>query len=395
MPGSTPNPIPSAAELLATAQHRTGLADTGEPRFLVALDELVRSINSESTVTPDGAVAATERWLRVIVNRLRLEAAFASTPAILEEPLRPPLVICGLPRVGSTKLHRLLAESGDFQALLFWQGYNPAPVPDAEPGAPDPRIAAAAQFLEWRSRLNPAADAAHHMAALEPEEDTYLLEYTLHTYWPTSYFNVPSYLRWLARQDRDGAFLYVRKLLQYLQRQFHRDRPRPWLLKSPPNLGLERELARHLPGARFVVLHRDPVEVIPSTVAIVREVRRLYCGAPGNLELVGDWAMEEYPAAMARHMAWRRTATPGTVLDIAYRDVLEDEAGVIERVYRHCGLPLGEAARQRMERFSTENGQHKFGEHRYSLGESGLTAQRVREAFATYLEEFGPYLQDA
>jgi hypothetical protein len=143
------------------------------------------------------------------------------------------------------------------------------------------------------------------MAALEPEEDTYLLEYTLHTYWPTSYFNVPGFLAWLAAQDRDAAFRYVRELLQYLQWQFHRDAPRPWLLKSPPNLGFETELARNLPGARFVVLHRDPVEVIPSTVAIVREVRRLYCGAPGDLRTIGDWALDEYASSMHRHMESR------------------------------------------------------------------------------------------
>ena len=275
--------IPSPDELVDIARRRTGLDELGDPRFLIALDELVRSINDEATVTTDGAPAATERFLRLLVNRLRFEADVARVPAILDEPLRPPLIICGLPRVGSTKLHRLLAEGGDFQSLLFWQGFNPAPVPGAPGGDNDPRIAEAVRFLEWRSRLNPAADAAHHMAALEPEEDTYLLEYTLHTYWPTSYFNVPGFLAWLALQDRDAAFRYVRQLLQYLQWQFHRDEPRPWLLKSPPNLGFEPELAGNLPGARFVVLHRDPVEVIPSTVAIVREVRRLYCGAPGDL----------------------------------------------------------------------------------------------------------------
>ena len=186
--------IPSADELVDIARRRTGLDELGDPRFRVALGELVRSINDEATVTVEGAPAATERLLRLLVNRLRFEADVARVPAIRDEPLRPPLIICGLPRVGSTKLHRLLAEGGDFQSLLFWQGFNPAPVPGSPGGDDDPRIAEAVRFLEWRSRLNPAADAAHHMAALEPEEDTYLLEYTLHTYWPTSYFNVPGFL---------------------------------------------------------------------------------------------------------------------------------------------------------------------------------------------------------
>jgi len=265
-------------------------------------------------------------------------------------------------------------------------------VPGAPDGDDDPRIAEAVRFLEWRSRLNPAADAAHHMAALEPEEDTYLLEYTLHTYWPTSYFNVPGFLAWLAAQDRDAAFRYVRELLQYLQWQFHHDAPRPWLLKSPPNLGFETELARNLPGARFVVLHRDPVEVIPSTVAIVREVRRLYCGAPGDIRAIGDWALDEYASSMQRHMESRSKLTADAFLDVAYRDVVADEASVIARVYAHCGLPLRDAALARMLRWSAANEQHLHGQHAYSLSESALTRERIEHRFAAYLARFGAFL---
>jgi hypothetical protein len=385
--------IPSPDELLEIARQRTGLGELGNPSFEAALTELVSSINNEATLTEDGAPAATERLLRVLVNRLRFEADKREHPGVLEEPLLPPLIICGLPRVGSTKLHRLLAEGGDFQSLLFWHGFNPAPVPGAPAGDADPRIAEAVRFLEWRSRLNPATDAAHHMAAHEPEEDTYLLEYTLHTYWPTSYFNVPSFLAWLRRQDRDAAFRYVRELLQYVQWQFNRDAPRPWLLKSPPNLGFEIELARNLPGARFVVLHRDPVDVIPSTVAIVREVRRLYCGSPGDLRAIGDWALEEYPSAMRRHIESRGPVPADAFLDIAYRDVVTDEAGVIERIYAHCGRSLTGAALGRMLDWSATNRQHKYGEHVYSLDESGLTKARVDRAFADYLDRFGGYLE--
>jgi hypothetical protein len=387
--------IPDAAELLETARRRTGLEDAGDPAFLRALDQLVRSINAESSVTREGARAATERWLRLLVNRLRFEADVVRTPGILEERLLPPLVICGLPRVGSTKLHRLLAEGGGFQALLFWQGFNPAPFPSAHTGEPDPRIADAVRFLEWRSRLNPAADAAHHMAALEPEEDTYLLEYTLHTYWPTSYFNVPGFLAWLAAQDRDAAFAYVGRLLRYLQWQFHRSNPRPWLLKSPPNLGFEAEMARNLPGARFVMLHRDPVDVIPSVVAIVREVRRLYCTGPGDLTTIGDWALAEYSSAMQRHLSWRRTAPSGSILDLAYTDVVADETSVIERVYAHCGMALSDYSLARMERWSADNAQHKHGEHVYSLAEGGLTRPRIEAAFAGYLSDFGAYVDQS
>ena len=380
----------AVSTLLELARDRTRLDDLGEPEFLPALEQLVQSINREATLTEGGHRAAQERFVRLLTNRLRFQADQKRHPEILEQRLLPPVVICGLPRVGSTKLHRLLAETQDFQALIFWQGFNPAPFGDTAPGDADPRIAEAVRFLEWRAGANPATNAAHYMAALDPEEDTYLLEFTLHTYWPISYFEVPGFLAWLAGQDRDHAFRYLRKLLQYLQWQFHANGPKPWVLKSPPNLGYEEHQARHLPGARFVVLHRDPVEVLPSTAAIVREVRRLYCGAPADVRRVGAWAIEEYGGAMERHLAWRKTVSPDTVLDVPYADVRDDDIGVMRRVYDFCGLAWSSEAEKRARSWSEQNRQHQHGVHRYSLEEAGLTAQQIERRFADYLERFGP-----
>ena len=309
--------IPDAARLLDAARGRTGLEDAGDPAFLTALQTLVRSINAESAVTPDGAQAAAERFLRLLVNRLRFEADIAANPG---HPRGTASAAAGHLWSAAHRLDEVAPAPRRgrraFQSLLFWQGFNPAPVPGVPTDQPDPRIAEAVRFLEWRSRLNPAADAAHHMAALEPEEDTYLLEYTLHTYWPTTYFNVPGFLgpgsrgRTATTPSRTSA-----QLLQVPAVAVPSSEPEPWLLKSPPNLGFEPELARHLPGARFVVLHRDPVDVIPSVVAIVRELRRLYCTGPGDLRTIGDWALTSMPAPWTGTWAWRQTTPADSVLD--------------------------------------------------------------------------------
>jgi hypothetical protein len=387
------NSLPTASQLVDSARQQTGLSDLGDARFLAALEQLIVSINSESPLPAEGTVAAAERLTRLINNRLRFQADLAEHPEILAQPLLPPLIICGLPRVGSTKLHQLLAKGGDFQSLLFWQGFNPARRGSTGSDTDQARIADAMRFLDWRSRRNPASNAAHYLAATEPEEDTYLLEYTLHTYWPVSYFEVSGFLRWLASQDRDHAFAYVRQLLQYLQWQFHRAPLRPWVLKSPPNLGFEAEMSRHLPGARFVVLHRDPTEVIPSTVAIVRELRRLYGESAGDLRKVGAWAIAEYSGAMARHLAWRATVAADSILDIAYAQVRDDHEQVVRRVYAHCRIPLGSAALGRMSSWAGDNEQHKHGVHQYTLAESGLSSDIINARFADYIRYFGQYFE--
>ncbi len=41
---------------------------------------------------------------------------------------------------------------------------------------------------------------------------------------------------------------------------------------------------------------------------------------------------------MERHLAWRKTVSPDTVLDVPYADVRDDDIGVMRRVYDFCGL---------------------------------------------------------
>jgi hypothetical protein len=391
--------IPSANVLLQSARALTGLHDCGDARFLTALDQLLRSINAEAALPESGQNAVTERYTRLLVNRLRFQADLLRHPEILGEKLAPPLIILGLPRVGSTKLHQLMAKTGDFQALLFWQGFNPARYVEMPATATDrrqdaARIAEAVRFLEWRSRRNPATDAAHYLAATEPEEDTYLLEFTLHTYWPFSYYEVPSFLKWLALQDRTHAFQYVKTLLQYVQWQFPSAQAQPWVLKSPPNLGFETEMAQQFPGARFVMLHRDPIQVIPSLVAIVREIRRLYGEGAGDLKKVGVWALEEYATSMIRHLRWRDTVPAAAVLDIAYTDIRDDYVSVARRVYDFCGFELSTPALERMSTWAGDNEQHKHGIHQYTIEESGLSTDLIIERFSEYLSGFDTLIRE-
>lgn len=384
-------PIPSAEQLLNNARRIAGIARDVDPRFTAALAQLVDSINREAALTDAGREATILRWERVCSNRLRADADMTANPDILAQTLAPPLIIDGLPRVGSTKLHQLLAKSGDFQSLLFWQGFNPARQVHDPHKDFDARLAEAVQFLEWRARQNPRANAAHYMAAQEPEEDTYLLEFTLHTYWPITYFEVPSFLAWLRQQDRDHAYEYLARLLRYLQWQFHRGSVRPWVLKSPPNLGHEASMARHLPGARFVMLHRDPVESLPSLVAILRELRRLYGPGASDLTVAGAWAMDEYPRAMQRYLDWRKGQPAGTVLDLGYREVRDHYESAVAKVYAFRGLTLTDRARAAMATWVGDNEQHKHGLHQYSLDEAGLSATAIHRAFAEYIELYGDY----
>jgi hypothetical protein len=110
---------------------------------------------------------------------------------------------------------------------------------------------------------------------------------------------------------------------------------------------------------------------------------------------VAAWALEEFAGAMDRHLVWRESVSPETVLDVSYTDVRDDGIGVLRRVYEFCGLTWSSDGEARARSWSEQNRQHRHGVHRYSLEESGLTAALIERRFAGYLERFGSHCRTA
>ena len=137
-----------AEDLLAAACAATGLDHFGAPDPRVSLQELVRSLNDEAQLTAAGVAGKRASLIRVLANRLLLQHAFDSNAALAHETIRAPIVILGLPRSGTTKLHRMIAADPIMQKLPLWRLLYPvrALVPAAT--AEDPRIAAAKQFVD-------------------------------------------------------------------------------------------------------------------------------------------------------------------------------------------------------------------------------------------------------
>src|SRR3546814_1674605 len=108
--------------------------------------------------------------VRILVNRLRFEEILKRHSAILDEKIVTPLFIIGPGRVGSTKLHRLLANATNVQSTPLWQVMNPIPFPNTDPAGPDPRIAATQAFCAALRAKQPPLYAALAPDALQPDE---------------------------------------------------------------------------------------------------------------------------------------------------------------------------------------------------------------------------------
>ena len=130
-----------ANALLAEASRRCdGLDDFGDPSFRAGLDCLLASLNDEAQLSEQGRALFAERIVDSLCNRLRLEDYCKRHPEIEQESIADPVVIVGLPRTGTTMLHRILACDPRFYTAKFWEVRFPSPLAEPAAGAEDPRI---------------------------------------------------------------------------------------------------------------------------------------------------------------------------------------------------------------------------------------------------------------
>ncbi|WP_146680479.1 sulfotransferase family protein, partial [Neisseria meningitidis] len=106
------------------------------------------------------------------------------------------------------------------------------------------------------------------MGAEEVEECWRLLQQTmLSTAFETVAY-VPSYTRWLAKQDWTETYARHKKNLQLIG--LH-DQDRRWVLKSPSHVFAIDEIMSVYPDALFVRTFRDPLTSMASTFSLAEQ----------------------------------------------------------------------------------------------------------------------------
>jgi Sulfotransferase family len=382
----------SAEQLLDDARREAGLDDYGEMRFAEGLGVFVKSVNDEAGLKPDRERALRTEIVRVLVNRLRMQDDISRHPEIGDEVVLPPVFITSLPRTGSTKLHRMLAATGDFNALRLWQSYNFAPFPGSNGAGPDPRIEAAERHLQRMYQRAPGFHRYHQMYADEVEEEVWLLDANFNSlYMWAGFLNVPTYVDWVLGTDGLAAFRDLKAQLRYLQWQHYRGMNRRWVFKTPSWFGFEAAYAAVFEGTDFLVAHRHPTAVYPSLCALFCGVRSLYNDGDVS-QLAGPAMLHNCGEALKMHLAWRAQCPADKALDIAFEEIVRDEVALTERIYAFLGLEFRDTAKANLLAWLQMDASRGHERVTATLGDFGLTAESVNERMAGYIDRYAAYV---
>ncbi len=378
----------SVDELRTLALADGAMEDFGHPSHSEALDRLVYSLNTEARLNPVGREMFKARILNSLKNRLRMEAWIGRHPDILDEQLEPPVVIVGLPRTGTTMLHRVLASDSRFLAPLWYEVRNPSPYLDWQPGAEDQRLVEARAEVDALLATNPELAAIHPMDPEGADEEILLLEHSFYSYVPNAFANTPSYGDWVASHDNRPAYKYLKRQLQFLQWQKKQrgEQGQRWLLKSPHHLHFMGVLLETFPDATVVATHRDPVVTIPSIASFNYNLWLTTSDKPDKHLIARQWS--EMFARGVAHTLDIRAGQEARFFDVQFSESVEDPFGVIERLYDFVGLDLTPQARAAMQEHRDQNKREDRAAHQYTLQEYGLSEDRIRRDFTAYCERF-------
>jgi hypothetical protein len=357
--------------------------------MIPALTELTTALTGEAQLTPLGQLLldqllvekARNHWL--IARELQKVAgsAFAGLP--------PLLVITGLPRTGSTMLHRLLAQVPGVRTLQHWELTCPAPAPRPQTYRDDPRRGQdrrrqwLGQWL-WDPSARARLAAIHSYNEQAPEECVHLLMNTLTTAHFGIFGRIEGYFRWLARQDMRAPYLFYRQQLQLLTMHWP---TWPLVVKSPLHLRHLGILLETLPGVRVVQTHRDPLRVVPSICSDVAAHRQLFSDHV-SLPALGLEALAQLEENVRQSLPVRQGGRPEQFLDVYYEQLQRDPLEQVHLICRFAGLPYDQTVEASLSNWLCRNPQHKHGVHRYALQDFDLDEPRVLRSLAAYRDYF-------
>jgi hypothetical protein len=371
--------------ILARARRNTGLSDWGDESFLEPMGILVESLEREARLTPFGRLVLRNSLTHMTENRLRVERLVAENPEILDEPVRRPLFVIGLPRTGTTLLYNLLARDPRARPLMAWETFFPAPLGNGRAERVDVRPRNTRRIIRFLNAVAPQLKDVHPLDADGIEECTWLMANTFTSPSFSLMGDVPAYVDWLWEQDHDRlvrAYKEYRRQLQVLQWQLA---GQYWVLKSPVHLQSLDALLEVFPDACIVQTHRDPDKVIPSACSLLAVLHGVYSDDVDRGRLG-----EEMTSRLARTLeraAEARTRHADRVLDVQFRELVRDKLGTVHKIHEHFGYEHDDRTEERMRSWLEQHPHHAG--HRYELEQFGLSKDMLEGAFRAYREEFG------
>ena len=371
-------------QLHAMAQQATQLRDFGEPSYRAGLGQLLAACDDGPRFTEMGAQFAIGSVVGTLIARLRAQEGWRQRPDSLRQEITRPLVITGVPRTGTTALHKLLAMDSQFQGLERWLTETPMVRPPRASWEGNPHYVATLQGLQAFFAAAPEMRTAHDMVAGDVDECLEVLRQSVVSNRFASGMYIPLYDHWFQQQDEHDSYRRFADVLRLIGADQVGQR---WLLKNPGHIATLDCLLEVFPDACIVQTHRDPGQAIPSLCSVLRMAWSIFEGDAARGELIGPREMRYWSRAVD-HADRVRAGREQQFFDVDHRRFHADPLGTVRAIYQYFELSLSGETESKMRSWIAASPTTQHGAHRYNVADYGVSPGEIREQFARYCRQY-------
>lgn len=376
----------ASQELHELVAGEVGSDDFGPQDYQAGLTVLLQSMDYDPHFTELGRRIAWGMVVGVLKGRVHAIRAMKENPGFDDYQISNPVVITGIPRSGTTALHRLMAVDQRFQGLQTWLLDMPMPRPSEETWEEYPQFHETVRQLEARYASAPDKRAAHHMIADEVEECCLMLRQGFASNLWSCGWSAPTYDAWWQSVSEWPSYRHYYRCVQLIGSN---DRDKRWLLKNPGHINTLELLFALYPDARVIQTHRDPARAVPSISALLMRMHNEM--EEGRYEqrahIMGQREVAKWSIAVDRAERVRRHH-PGRVLDVLHGEFHREPMKVIEGIYDFIGMDLTDDLRNAFARRIAAKPELAHGVHRYDIADFGMSEGEVRARFGGYVQRY-------
>jgi len=353
------------------------------------LQAAVASLATEPGLGEEGRARAIGQFGDNLRRLSLIAADLERHPEIAEVEIKRPVFILGLPRCGTSLLHALIDADPSVRTPLSWEVAAPSPPPEAASFDTDPRAGAFDAYVDANFQGKWAdVRKAHPIGARIPQECGMILETAFESLNLTMLFRLRDYYNWYLKADTRFAYQVHKMWLQHLT--WHNP-GKYTVLKVQEHMYHVPELLSVYPDAVFVQPHRDPVTVMASISRLLEVIRSISFEHQDRAEL-GEELLHLWHDGQVRMMAYRQAHPDLPIHDMRYKDIARDPVGAVRGIYAFAGMEFTPEAEAGIRGWLAANPADKHGRHSYSLGDYGLTEERVREVYADYIDTYREFI---
>jgi hypothetical protein len=224
------------------------------------------------------------------------------------------------------------------------------------------------------------------MRASTPHECVAIHSYTLLSQEFISTCRIPTYESFLRSSDLTAVYAWQKQFLQYLQLG---SPPPQWVLKAPDHVYCLRELFSVFPDAVIIQTHRNPLEVLRSSIRLTEVLYNLFAW-PGDREQLAEREAMLLARAMEKFICFRdaHPEMSGRFIDLGYSELVADPLAAVRRLYEQLDMPLTEEAARRMRELISKRSRYGKSQNS-SRAEFGVDVLREARRFNQYCFRFG------